>query len=91
MSRDIITIMEQMIECVPKDDPTSKLFLDALNKHLGKMSYVPPEQYCDIFQFERVIRILIDHFGETPPTKGWHKKVYDVWMNNNTPHSSHSV
>ena len=81
MSRDIITIIEQMIECVPKDDPTSQVFLDVLNKHLDKMSFVPPEQLYDSFQFERVIRILINHFGETPPTEGWKKDVYDVWMN----------
>ena len=81
MSRDIFTVVEKMIECVPKDDPASRPFLDALNKHLDKLSFVPPEQVYDVFQFNRVIRILVEHFGENPPTEGWQKDVYNVWMN----------
>ena len=81
MSRDIITIMEQLIECVPKDDPTSQSFLETLNNHLDKLSFIPPEQLYDHFQFERVVKILVKQFGERPPTDGWQKNVYDVWMN----------
>lgn len=82
MSRDIFTVIEQMIDRVPKDDPTSHSFLDELYNHLEKLSFVPPEQIYDFFQFQRVTKILIRHFGETPPTTGWQKDVYDAWMNN---------
>lgn len=81
MSRDIFTVIEQMIECIPKDDPSSQPFLDALNKHFDNLSFVPPEQMYDVLQFNRVIKILIQYFGETPPTEGWQKDVYDIWMN----------
>lgn len=81
MSRDIFTVIEQMIECVPKNDPTSQTFLNVLNKHLENLVFIPPEQGYDVLQFNRVIPILIEHFGETPPTEGWRKDVYDVWMN----------
>lgn len=80
MSRDIFTVIEQMIERIPKDDPSSQPFLDALNKHLDNLSFIPPEQIYDILQFNRVIKILIQHLGETPPTEGWRKNVYDIWM-----------
>jgi len=83
MSRDIFTVMEKMIECVPKEDPTSQSFLDALNKRLDELSFVPPELLYDVFQFERVIKIMVEHFGENPPTEGWRKDVYDVWMDTN--------
>jgi len=80
MSRDIFTVIEQMIKYVPKEDPSAELFLDALNNHVDKLSFIPPEQMFDVFQFDRVIKILIHHFGKNPPTEGWRKDVYDVWM-----------
>ena len=62
MSRDIFTVIEQMIECIPKDDPSSRPFLDALNKHFDNLSFVPPEQIYDVLQFNRVITPLDIHY-----------------------------
>jgi hypothetical protein len=80
MSRDVYTVIQQLIGCIPKNDPTSQSLLDSLNKYRENLSYVPPEQLNDILQFNRVRNILIRFLGETPPTNGWQKNVYDVWM-----------
>lgn len=80
MSRDVYTVIQQLIGCIPKNDPTSQSLLDSLNKYRENLSYVPPEQLNDILQFNRVRNILIRCLGETPPTNGWQKNVYDVWM-----------
>ena len=80
MSRDIFTVIKQMIECIPKDNLSSQQFLNALNNHLYNLSFVPPEQMYDILQFNLVTKILIQYFGKTPPTEGWQKNVYDIWM-----------
>ena len=80
MPRDIFTVIEKMIEFVPKDDFSSHPFLDALNKHLENMVFIPPELMYDFSLYNKVVKTLVEHFGESPPTEGWKKDVYDVWM-----------
>ena len=82
MSRNIFTVIEKMIEYIPKDDPSGRAFLDELNDHIDKLLFVPPEKIFDSYQFNRLLPILVKHLGKEPPTYGWKKDVYDVWMDN---------
>ena len=81
MLRNIFNVVEQMIETIPKNDPTSHPFLSDLRSYLNNLAFVPPEKMYDILQFNRVMMILITHLGKTPPTEGWQKDVYEIWMN----------
>ena len=80
MLRDIFTVTEQIIECIPKNDSNATLFLQSMEKFMRNLVFIPPEQMFDTLQYKLLALILIEHFGETPPTEGWRKEVYDVWM-----------
>jgi hypothetical protein len=81
MARNIFTVTLQIIELVPKNDSSSQPLLYALNKHIENLSFVPPEQMYSVLQYNRVRNILMQFLGSNPPTNGWQKDVYDVWMN----------
>ena len=82
MSRDICMVIARIMEHIPRDDPSTSSLLVDLNEYTDKLMFVPPERMSDSYQYNRLLPILVKHLGKTPPTYGWKKDVYDIWMDN---------
>ena len=89
MLRDIFTVTEQIMEYIPKNDSSATLFLHSIEKFMRSLVFIPPEQMFDMVHYKLLALILIEHFGETPPTEEWKKDVYDVWMDRKRLDNTH--
>ena len=80
MTRNIFTVTTQIIRCLPPGNEEATRLLGTLNSFIYNLSFIPPERLHDVLLFNQLLKILMEHFGRTPPTNGWRKDVYDTWM-----------
>lgn len=77
MNRDIMNIMDNVIECIPEDFENREELIFKINKIRNSMGYTPPEQIG--LRWAKLCSLLNKYLGL--PDKPWKEKIDRIMQN----------